>query len=121
MAAALYLTLLLPSILLAAAREIVFSPISPLGAQPNQQSLIGVLDDVLQGSPKYAGLTTFANLDWVHCLSEGGDLEPFDIAFLGAPFDTGTTGRPGARFGAVWDSFGVSSNKFHRVMECVYS
>ena len=99
MSAALYLTLFLPSILLAAAREIVFPPISPLGAQPNQQSLIGVLDDVLQGSPKYAGLTTFANLDWVHCLSEEGDLEPFDIAFLGAPFDTGTTGRPGARFG----------------------
>lgn len=26
-------------------------------------------------------------------------MRPSDIAFLGAPFDTGTTGRPGARFG----------------------
>ena len=47
---------------------------------------------------KYAGLTTFANLPWTHCLSEDA-VEPYDIAFLGAPFDTATTGRPGARFG----------------------
>lgn len=55
--------------------------------------------DVLQDGMKYAGLTTFANLPWVYCLSKEKDIEKYDIAFLGAPFDTGTTARPGARFG----------------------
>ncbi|KAF2395526.1 Arginase/deacetylase [Trichodelitschia bisporula] len=51
-------------------------------------------------APPFAGLTTFANLPYVHCLAPGGEVvPPFDIAFLGAPFDTATTGRPGARFG----------------------
>lgn len=47
---------------------------------------------------KFAGLTTFANLPYVHCLDESGS-EKYDIAVLGAPFDTGVTARPGARFG----------------------
>ncbi|KAI5205352.1 Arginase/deacetylase [Aureobasidium subglaciale] len=47
---------------------------------------------------KFAGLTTFANLPYVHCLDKDGP-EKYDIAILGAPFDTGVTGRPGARFG----------------------
>ncbi|KAG6902008.1 hypothetical protein C0995_005655 [Termitomyces sp. Mi166 len=46
----------------------------------------------------FAGITTFAKLPWVQCLSRQRDV-PFDIAFLGAPFDTGTSYRPGARFG----------------------
>ncbi len=83
------------------ARDIVFPPLSPLkhGVGDSYQSPIGALDDVQHSSMKFAGLTTFANLPWVHCLSEDQDLERFDIAFLGAPFDTGTTARPGARFG----------------------
>lgn len=47
---------------------------------------------------KFAGLTTFANLPYVHCLDQSGS-EKYDIAILGAPFDTGVTARPGARFG----------------------
>lgn len=37
-----------------------------------------------------AGLTTFANLPHVYCLADVDNekVEPFDIAFLGAPFDT---------------------------------
>lgn len=32
---------------------------------------------------------TYANLPYVHCLApEGQEVEPFDIALLGAPFDT---------------------------------
>ncbi|KAK4173848.1 putative agmatinase 1 precursor [Triangularia setosa] len=44
------------------------------------------------------GLTTYANVPYVPCLSKKQGLD-YDIAILGAPFDTGTTGRPGARFG----------------------
>lgn len=47
---------------------------------------------------KFAGLTTFANTPYVHCLNKEGN-ELYDIAILGAPFDTGVTARPGARFG----------------------
>ena len=83
------------------AREIVFPPTSPLGqAHAGQhQSSIDPDKDPFVEFEKYAGLTTFANLPWVHCLSSNEHVDKFDIAFLGAPFDTGTTGRPGARFG----------------------
>lgn len=46
----------------------------------------------------FSGITTFARLPWVQCLGKHKD-EAFDIAFIGAPFDTGTSYRPGARFG----------------------
>jgi len=72
----------------------------------------------------FSGITTFAKLPWVQCLTKEKDV-PFDIAFIGAPFvcrippdafprtsdhidvccclfrtqDTGTSYRPGARFG----------------------
>ncbi|KAI0312617.1 agmatinase [Amylostereum chailletii] len=46
----------------------------------------------------FSGITTFAYLPWVQCLGKDRD-EMFDIAFIGAPFDTGTSYRPGARFG----------------------
>ncbi|KAJ7600376.1 arginase family-domain-containing protein [Mycena floridula] len=46
----------------------------------------------------FSGITTFAKLPWVQCLTRDKD-ELFDIAFIGAPFDTGTSYRPGARFG----------------------
>lgn len=46
----------------------------------------------------FSGITTLARLPWVECLGKDKN-EAFDIAFLGAPFDTGTSYRPGARFG----------------------
>ncbi|KIK65107.1 hypothetical protein GYMLUDRAFT_39491 [Collybiopsis luxurians FD-317 M1] len=46
----------------------------------------------------FSGITTFAKLPWVQCLSRQQDVQ-VDIAFLGAPFDIGTSYRPGARFG----------------------
>ncbi|TFK51189.1 agmatinase [Heliocybe sulcata] len=46
----------------------------------------------------FSGITTFARLPWVQCLGKDKE-EAFDVAFLGAPFDTGTSYRPGARFG----------------------
>lgn len=43
--------------------------------------------------PRYAGLTTFARLPRLE------DVNEYDVAVLGVPFDTGTSYRPGARFG----------------------
>ncbi|CAM1502868.1 Fc.00g076440.m01.CDS01 [Cosmosporella sp. VM-42] len=45
----------------------------------------------------FGGIGTFAHLNHVKCLTE--PTEPFDIAIVGAPFDTAVTYRPGARFG----------------------
>lgn len=85
------------------AREIVFPPIAPLQANPhghghdvNQYRSHAGADRDFE---KFSGLSTFSNLPWVHCLSPEEHVDKYDIAFLGAPFDTATTGRPGARFG----------------------
>jgi agmatinase len=43
--------------------------------------------------PRYAGLSTFARLP------RREDVESYDVAVVGVPFDTGVTYRPGARFG----------------------
>ena len=43
--------------------------------------------------PRYAGPSTFARLP------ELRDVNSCDIAILGIPFDSGTSYRPGARFG----------------------
>ncbi|EXJ59178.1 agmatinase [Cladophialophora yegresii CBS 114405] len=96
--------LLLVTASFAVARDIIFPPISPAQAKlqghtGQYHSSITSDKDAFVEFEKYAGLTTFANLPWVHCLSPNGHVEGYDIAFLGAPFDTGTTARPGARFG----------------------
>ena len=43
--------------------------------------------------PRYAGHTTFARLPRIE------DVERYDVAVVGVPFDSGVTYRPGARFG----------------------
>lgn len=55
-------------------------------------------DNSVTADSIFSGITTFARLPWVQCLGKEKN-EDFDIAFLGAPFDTGTSYRPGARFG----------------------
>lgn len=89
-----------------AAREIVFPGMIPQqanhygsGHDNSGYRPFNTEKDALAEFEKYAGLTTFSNLPWVHCLSPEEDVEKYDIAFLGAPFDTATTGRPGTRFG----------------------
>ncbi|KAL7945076.1 arginase family domain-containing protein [Trichoderma barbatum] len=47
----------------------------------------------------FGGIGTYANVPYVNCFVDGDSSEDFDIAILGAPFDTAVTGRPGARFG----------------------
>lgn len=67
------------------ARKIRFPPVAGFA---NQQTLFQDAVDVTTG-PAFAGLTTYANLPYVHCLApEGEEVEKFDIAILGAPFDT---------------------------------
>ncbi|UTR06939.1 agmatinase family protein [Alkalihalobacillus sp. LMS6] len=46
--------------------------------------------------PSYAGLATFLRSPYVEDVSTVGE---YDVAFIGAPFDAGTTFRPGTRFG----------------------
>lgn len=45
----------------------------------------------------FVGISTFAHLRHVKCLTKPYD--PFDIAIIGAPFDTAVSYRPGARLG----------------------
>lgn len=74
---------------LTAGREITFPPVagiqSPLGHAGLQE-----FDDRFDISAAlYSGLTTFANLPYVHCLAaDGHEVESYDIAIVGAPFDT---------------------------------
>ncbi|KAI0860098.1 arginase [Xylaria cubensis] len=69
-----------------------------------QKPLAGPSDDdvdISYGS-QFHGLTTYANIPYVNCFSDEtteGSSSKYDIAILGAPFDTGVTARPGARFG----------------------
>ncbi|KAI0051507.1 agmatinase [Auriscalpium vulgare] len=55
-------------------------------------------DNEVTADSIFSGITTFAKLPWVKCLTQEKSTA-FDIAFIGAPFDTGTSYRPGARFG----------------------
>lgn len=81
------------------AREIVFPPVSAI--PPRGWSVLSTNNDALDEISEYAGLSTYANLPFGHCLSGEvkEETEKYDIAILGAPFDTATTARPGARFG----------------------
>ncbi|KAI1399587.1 Arginase/deacetylase [Hypoxylon fuscum] len=45
----------------------------------------------------FSGISTFAHLPYYKCLTTPNEL--FDIAIIGAPFDTAVSYRPGARFG----------------------
>jgi agmatinase len=62
-----------------------------------QSSLSTLREDGSVSSKYRNSFLTFANLRGIDCFSASD--KRYDIAFLGAPFDTGTTGSPGARFG----------------------
>ena len=68
------------------ARKISFPPISGYHAQQPVFGQEGI--DISTGSV-FVGLTTYANLPYVHCLAgKDVEVEKYDIAILGAPFDT---------------------------------
>ncbi|KAK4219433.1 arginase family-domain-containing protein [Rhypophila decipiens] len=54
-------------------------------------------DGGTQADSVFSGISTFGRLPYLPCLASK-DIT-YDIAFIGAPFDTGTSYRPGARFG----------------------
>ena len=62
--------------------------------------------------PAFAGINTFMKAPYCEDIRKVGD---YEAAFLGIPFDTGTTYRPGTRFGpqgvrrisAVYDGYSV--------------
>ena len=87
--------LLLSLALTVLAREIVFPPLSAIGADKNSPSayIQGFEKDLLFEDREFEGLSTFANLPYVHCTSASTKVESYDIAFLGAPFDTVKSNR----------------------------
>jgi agmatinase len=46
--------------------------------------------------PRWSGISTFLRLPYLEDVRKVGD---YDVAFVGVPFDIGTTYRPGTRFG----------------------
>jgi len=62
--------------------------------------------------PAFAGINTFLKMPFCEDIRKVGD---FEAAFVGVPFDTGTTYRPGTRFGpqavrrisAIYDGYSV--------------
>ncbi|KAE8353229.1 hypothetical protein BDV28DRAFT_133580 [Aspergillus coremiiformis] len=96
----MYKSCIFPCILSAVlAREIIFPPIA--GIQASGQLPLGTDETVdIRAGSQFSGLTTFAHLPYVNCFVDTQtDSTPYDIAILGAPFDTGVTARPGARYG----------------------
>ncbi len=47
-------------------------------------------------SPRFAGMDTFLRVPYLEDMRQ---LRDYDVAFVGEPLDTGTTYRPGSRFG----------------------
>jgi hypothetical protein len=77
----------LPFLPLVGAREIVFPPTS--GYSTDQAVLRAGYNDPDISQARFAGMSPYANLPYVHCLAgEGEEVERLDIAVLGAPFDT---------------------------------
>ena len=67
------------------ARDITFPPIS--GIKNFQKHLTNDEPvDIVTGSD-FSGLVTFANLPYANCF-KASDMDAYDIAILGAPFDT---------------------------------
>lgn len=60
-------------------------------SSPDQDPIVAQTNaDII---PRYAGLSTFARLPRLE------DVSRYDVAVLGVPYDSGTSYRPGARFG----------------------
>lgn len=100
----LYPLLLVSLAGLAHAREIVFPPVAGITHVSGQAPLrldSEADDDVDLTTDAMGGLTSFGHLPYVPCFAAKTDneIDKYDIAVLGAPFDTATSFRPGARFG----------------------
>jgi agmatinase len=103
-----YCSLMLACLTLSASgRDIIFPPVAAIDRHYDhgdslQWPFIPTSDeDISLDTDAMTGLTSFAHLPHVPCFAglANEEMEKFDIAILGAPFDTGTSYRPGARFG----------------------
>lgn len=56
-------------------------------------------EDISFNKNLFGGIITFGGLEHFNCFDEEKYDNPIDIAIVGAPFDTGVSYRPGARFG----------------------
>jgi len=90
----LFYTTLLPLLGVAQAREWEF-PHAPSfsSAQNPLEGLSGGGDDIdIEYGSQFHGLTTYGNIPYLNCFSdkalEGTENNKYDIAILGAPFDT---------------------------------
>ncbi|KAA8647772.1 agmatinase [Aspergillus tanneri] len=93
-------TLILSYITCILAREIVFPPVAAIRGPSDQLPLAGHDPVDISTGSQFSGLTTFAHIPYVNCfVDEQAESQAYDIAILGAPFDTSVTGRPGARYG----------------------
>lgn len=100
----LLVAILLSLVSLGDTRDIVFPPVLGIDRLPGQipiQPQSESDDDIDLTTDAVGGLTSFAHLPYVSCFDSKADEEVgrYDIAVLGAPFDTATSYRPGARFG----------------------
>ncbi|KAK6459930.1 arginase [Scheffersomyces coipomensis] len=58
------------------------------------------VDDIVLDQNIFGGILTYAHFPHFNCFNpDNYNKEKIDIAILGAPFDTGVSYRPGARFG----------------------
>lgn len=70
------------------ARNIVFPPIHPFSGQAPFVEDDAEYIDVVSRS-QFSGLSTFANVPYVNCFVDAeAEKQKYDIAILGAPFDT---------------------------------
>ena len=67
------------------ALDIVFPPVSGIESSQNPVTNDDGID-ITTGSD-FSGLMTFANLPYVNCFRDV-DMDAYDIAIMGAPFDT---------------------------------
>ncbi|KAG5422327.1 hypothetical protein I9W82_001422 [Candida metapsilosis] len=56
------------------------------------------VSDIEMDQNMFGGIVTYAHLPHFNCF-KGNSGKPIDVAIVGAPFDTGVSFRPGARFG----------------------
>lgn len=100
----LFSALLLSLVGLGNARDIVFPPVFGIDRLPGQIPIRPQSEsdeDIDLTTDAVGGLTSFAHLPYIPCFDAKADedVAKYDIAVLGAPFDTATSYRPGARFG----------------------
>jgi len=70
------------------ARDITFPPVAGYQA-PLANGAVPAYGHIDVSSANFAGLTTFANLPYSHCLAkDAAEAGVYDVAILGAPFDT---------------------------------